>query len=421
MQRLFKPTYFSVPLIAFYSLVILGSSYRYLRIVFQDLNYFPYLVEVLLWGLVVLKLLTLKRFVADKVDFLMLLALLLATVSFFVLSMRYGVNTQLVFFATYALPLSVYFYVKSNPRINVHVFDSLLKLFTVLGVPLLCFEFYTTNYSGVNLFSFASYWEEGGVEGFHASTTYYAFLGQLTRPWGLMAMPQSTGSVFAGLGVYFFAKYFFLDREFRRFSDLIYLVLCLLAVYLSGSRTAIVVLALILLFIFRNQTIFLLISAGFGALMLATFVFTTEVSLSGFSNIFSSFVDGLTINSFERLVDLLFGQGLNSISGRVIIGIDEMHLINHLFYTGVFMYLILVFITYLLIRVYSRSLSKKHHLDFSKEYRAHYIAYILLVFTLILGALHYDPLMRYPSNVIVLSVLAIMSRDGLYTNERILP
>ena len=149
------------------------------------------------------------------------------------LSLRYGLSSQLVFFATYALPLSVYFYVKDTPSINVFTLDRLIRIFTIFGLLLLSVEFYSVNYLNLNIFSFASYWESGGVEGFHASKTNYAFLGELTRPWGLMAMPQSTGSVFAALGIYFFSKYFFSEQIFRSKTDLVYLILSLLAVYIQ--------------------------------------------------------------------------------------------------------------------------------------------------------------------------------------------
>ena len=367
--------------LAFSALILFGSTYRYTRIIYPDVNYLPYAFELFLWLFVALKLMFVSRVKINKIDFLMIVALVFICISFSILSIRYGIGTQLVFFATYALPMSVYFYVKANHVVSVHLFDTLIKLFTLLGVLFLAIEFYFTNYSNLNIFSFASYWEDGGVEGFHASRASYAFLGEMTRPWGLMAMPQSTGSVFSALAIYFFAKYFFSTKEFRCKHDLLYLVFSLLAVYISGSRTAIVILALILLLMFRRNAFFLLTSAGIGAILISVFVFTTELSLQGFSNIIPKFFEGITITSIERFMDFLFGQGLNSVAGRLIIGIDENHLLNHLFYAGIFTYSVLGILTFFLIKLYTLRLADKNRVHFEPQYWPYYMAYLLFIFT----------------------------------------
>ena len=109
---------------------------------------------------------------------------------------------------------------------------------------------------------------------------------------------------------------------------------------------------------------------------------------------------------------------MNSVPGRILIGVDEVHLINHLFYVGLFTYLVLAFLAVYLYKIYTVRLSKSIRLDLPLNYRAFYMAYSLLIFTLILGALHYDPLMRYPSNIIVLSILALISRDTLINTKK---
>ena len=48
---------------------------------------------------------------------------------------------------------------------------------------------------------------------------------------------------------------------------------------------------------------------------LSIFVFSSQVSFKGFSNIIPEFFNGLTIDSLDRLFDLFFGQGLNSVAG----------------------------------------------------------------------------------------------------------
>ena len=59
-----------------------------------------------------------------------------------------------------------------------------------------------------------------------------------------------------------------------------------------------------------------------------------------------------------------------------------------------------------LYKIYSVGLSNK--LKTSSPY---HMAFLLFIFTLILGSMHYDSLMRYPVNIIALSMIAIISRD----------
>ena len=407
--------HFNIAFLAFCALVLVGSTFRYLRIVYPEISNLPYAFELFLWFYLGLKLLLINRFKINKIDFLMIITLCFICISFAILSLRYGTNTQRVFFATYALPLSVYFYVRANHFVTAHRVDKLIKVFTLLGILFQLIEFYIVNYTNLNIFNFNLYWENRGVMDFHSSGSFYAFLGFLQRPWGMMAMPQSTGSVFSALAIYFLAKHFFSKGVSRRKNDLVYLVLSLVGIYVSGSRTAMIALVLILLFMFRQRVFLLFASAGIGLIIISVFVLTFKLSLEGFSDVVPKFFEGITINSMDRLIDFLFGQGLNSVVGRTIIGINENHLLNHLFYVGFFTYLALGVLALFLLKIYRVRLSSKVKFNFYPEDWPYYMAYLLFVFTLMLGAMHYDPLMRYPSNVLVLTMLGIISRDVLIT------
>jgi hypothetical protein len=396
----------SVSFLVFSALIVLGSIFRYIRLLYPELSFVPYIIEIFLWFYIVFSFFSLNRVRVNRVDLLISIIFVFACISFTVLWIRYGLSTQKVFFATFILPLSIYYYVKSNSFVSVYHLDRLLKIFTIFGLLFFFAEFYSINYMNFHIFNFALYWEGEEVEGFHTSKLTYAFLGELTRPWGFMAMPQSTGSVFAALSIYFFSKYFFLVKRLRSRADLLYIVFALAGVYISGSRTAIVIIAAMLLFIFRKNLILFLTSIGIGLLLVFTFLLTTEVSLKGYYNIVPKFLNGLSIDSMDRLADLLFGQGLNTVIGREIIGIDESHLLNHFFYTGAFLYLMLMILLLFLYKIYSVGLSNK--LKTSSPY---HMAFLLFIFTLILGSMHYDSLMRYPVNIIALSMIAIISRD----------
>ena len=147
---------FNIYFLAFSALILLGSTYRYIRMIYPEVNYLPYAFELFLWLYLGFKLLFINRIKINKIDFLMIIALGFICISFAILSLRYGVSTQLVFFATYALPLSVYFYVKANYSITVHLVDRIIKVFTLFGSLFLAVEFYATNYTSLNIFSFAS-------------------------------------------------------------------------------------------------------------------------------------------------------------------------------------------------------------------------------------------------------------------------
>ena len=88
----------SIPFLVISTMVLLGSSYRYVRIFYPEINYFPYILELFLWLIVVLRLFFVGKIKINKIDFIMLLTLFLACISFIVLSLRYGLSSQLVFF-----------------------------------------------------------------------------------------------------------------------------------------------------------------------------------------------------------------------------------------------------------------------------------------------------------------------------------
>ena len=296
-----KKNKLSISFLILSMLIMFGSSYRYIRIFYPEINYLPYFLELLLWTAVALKLFSVNKIKTNMIDFIMLLSLALSSISFLVLSLRFGLNTQLVFFATYALPLSIYFYVKNTPSFDIFTLDRFLKIFTIFGLFFITIEFYSINFTNSSIFNFALFWEIGNVEGFLRSKVRYAFIGDLIRPWGFMAMPQSTGSMFSALGIYFLSKYLLSKKLYRRRSDLGYMTLSLIGVYVSGSRTAVVIFVLMLVFISRKRPVQLAFSTIFGFLGALTLISLPRISFEGYSNIVPRFFEGLTIDSLDRL------------------------------------------------------------------------------------------------------------------------
>ena len=132
----------TVSFFVFSGLIALGSIFRYMRIPYSDLTYIPYAIEMFLWFSVVFGFLSLNKLKVNKIDLLFFIILIFTCISFAVLVIRFGFNTQKVFFASYILPLSVYYYVRGNIFVSVCHVDKLLKIFTAFGLLFLLIEFF---------------------------------------------------------------------------------------------------------------------------------------------------------------------------------------------------------------------------------------------------------------------------------------
>ncbi len=407
--------------------IIFGAPYRYMRLLSDFVHYIPYLIEVVFAAWVVIGVFQLKIRNLNQLDIIFAVVLCSTCLSFVALSLQYGVKSQLTFFATYISPLFVYYFVKNKAAVDFALIDKSLRVFAVLGAGLLIFEFITVNYTTYRALSFQAYWDEVGVTGYHSSQTVYAFIGSMTRPWGPMAMPQASGSLFASLFTYFLAKRLVLAKGNKSpdHSDVrcnwFYLLICLTSVYISGSRTAYVVVILMILLVYRhhifkrNGPLIFIVLAVLAVVMMNVFIFVSTPSMVGFLPVIQATVDGLTVDSIERFYQLVFGQGLNTIPGKPIVGVSEVHILNHLFTGGLLTYLSMgvmsMYLFYGIKQGVARYCEDHQMNDLSRPF-------LLYIFSSILGSLHYDALFRYPNNVIALAMIGCLSRYYSYNKHQ---
>ena len=115
------------------------------------------------------------------------------------------------------------------------------------------------------------------------------------------------------------------------------------------ARTAYVTIVLLIIILYKKRNALIFIPALFIAFTLGFFLLSTNtISLTGFLVVIPETIKGLTITSFDRLIDLIFGQGLNTVSGRPVVGISEIHILNHFFTAGVFIYLLMFSIFFMI-------------------------------------------------------------------------
>jgi hypothetical protein len=402
---------FNISILIFSFILIFGSAYRYLRLYNADLNNVPYILEIVLAIIVIIKLLHTRLITINRIDLLFLVLLISICISFFILSIRFGLSTQVPFVATYLLPISIYYYVRYNSIVTTRVIHLCLCIFVLVSFIFLSLEFFTVNYIGIPIFPFASHWDSVGVEGYHASKQFYAMLGLKVRPWGLMAMPQASGTVFASLFIYFLSKHFKTAAAQRTKLDFLFITVSFLGVFISGSRTAYVIMVILILILFRKRNAVIFLPVIVIALSLGIFLLSaSSTSLLGFKVVIPATIQGFTINSFYRLIDFIFGQGLNTVVGREIIGVSEIHILNHFFTAGAIIYFIMISIFFIIYYKY-KSIILKYNLMYTIQNRHYFYAFFFFIFSLIIGSLHYDALFRYPSNVIILAMIGLISRE----------
>lgn len=413
-----KPSFLNPSILLFGTLIVLGSFYRYIRIYpfFNNVQYLPYILEVIIFIFVLLKF---KKITNnwDNMDALFSIFILSSSISYLILGIQIGYWNQIEFLLTYILPTFMYYFVKNNNKITFYMIDHLLKIFVIVAFVFLSTEFYTTNYLGVPFFNFAQYWDSTGNIGYHASAVNYLFLGKLNRPWGPMALPQSSGSMFASFFTYFLAKHVYLVPIHKsNKKTFFYLIISFLGTYISGSRTALTTIAVIILILYAKSSFKLIFASVVSVVLLVIFVKfgSQEASVEGFKNVIPETSEGLTIDSIERFFEVIYGQGSPTPNNKVI-GTSEIHILNQIFIIGIVSFFILFLIA---IKLKGFNKKQKEIYIINNLYSRAFTIYIL---SSAIGSLHYDVIFRYPNNNIILIMIGYISREFMKVNKYRLP
>ena len=388
-----------------------GSFFRYLRIVpgFNSINELPYLFTLIMFILILVKVIQ-GRTIKRNMAYLVLAISGIVIIGIFY-SLLYGLMSQLSHFSNLVSPLVIIYFIGVYDNTKIIHYKSSLKVFLVISFILTFLEFYFYNILNIPLFDFSSYWNGVGVSDFHASSGNYLFLGSLTRPWGVLAMPQASGAIFA---VFFI--YFTLIVNENRW-NVFYVLISALGVYISASRSAmlallvgLILLALYVPYLLQNQKNKYLKKAVSRWLIISMLPL---VSLFVIFGNWSFTVQTFEASFYKSVLGFYFNPQnlMRAICGTANSGFNnsEYGLINNVISIGLINLGFLSFFVLKLIFAYSASID-------SKKLKSENLKYLLPALTFLFGGMHYN-LFRYPANIIFAIFVGLMVRNLFRAKE----
>ena len=389
-------------------LLIFGSFFRYLRIIpgFETINALPYYFILILIILITFKII--RRNIIKKNTMYLMLAITGIVITGFFYSFLYGLTSQLSYFSNIVSTLFIIYFIGVFDNAKTKYYTNSLKVFLLVSFILTFLEFYFNNILNTPLFNFSLYWDEVGVDGYHASRGNYLFLGNnLTRPWGILAMPQASGAIFAVLFSYFIL--ILNENKWNAF----YILISILGVYISASRTAMlsVLFSLILIifylpYVFKNQKNRFLKKNMSRLLIISLFpLFSTFIIFGDWTFTFKTFNDSF----FNSVLGFYFNP-VNFI--RVIFGTansgfnnSEYGLINNIISIGFLNLAFLISFVLKLKQDYNIALD-------SKKLKVKNLKYLIPSLTFLFSGMHYNTF-RYPANIIFAIFVGLIVKNIL--------
>lgn|GEM_PF-5320063 len=389
--------------------VLLGAIFRYARTFPSVPAWFgsaPWVLLLLTAALAFLVFLA-EMPAIGLADLAMFALMCLIALTYLTSTARYGVADQLPFAGNFLLPIPVFFAVRLDRKFTPELLETALVPFALAASGLSLIEFYTDNF-GARIFNFGSYWNEVGNVGYHASAVHYALLGMRNRPWGVLALPESSGALMAALALYFCAGR---KTPLR----LTCMASCIAATYASGSRTAILTIAVFGLVMAWHSDLPRLIKylSGSVALIAAvvevatlTTFYDPQLQIHGFIYLtlqnFWNFISPVQPTAF--VIHLFMGGGGISVANPMTTFTGEVALLNWVAYLGVLPWLVMALLFFFASRRYAGA--SRFLPTWARRIRPAYLLMLAVTF----GSLHYDAVSRYPSNVIVAVILALLLR-----------
>ena len=370
----------------------------------QLLNWLPFILLFFVLLLIVIN--TIRRRFISGLFKEFLFSIFLMTMVGVIYSFVFGYISQVQYFSDLVLPLFIVYYVGVNGEFMKKNLNNMLVLFLVISLAFTFIEFYFTNFLHISFFDFSGYWTSVNQDSFHSSASNYLFLGTLVRPWGILAMPQSSGGIFAFLAVYF------LIVIKRKNINFLYFSLSCTGIYISGSRTALftLIFGIISIAIFnshlnplkKKNNSFLSFLIIVGTLIGIFSSISTQDFGNSQSHFITDFVDSVLLYYFDitNIIMVLFGT-----ADSPNVQFSEFGLINNFMRIGI--------VNSLLMTVFIIKLINRYNIiSNSVYYKRESIIVLIIMMTLLFSGLHYNTI-RYPSNLLLAVCLGIIINNIL--------
>lgn len=414
-----------IDLIIFFSFLTLCFFYRNIYV----LDIFDYVREIVvtliisycLAHLVIGTTFNYNNIKLAKFDFLVIVYFLFLILSLLKQTLYDEDFNAILFFVRFISPLIIYFYIRQRSYLQNYMdayFSTFFWIISVITLSLIFTEFFTQYLFKIDLFQWSS-----SPDSYRGMPIYYKILqivqpyteldSLVTRPRGWSGLPQATGSFM----VVYLLYYTFSVKQFNT-KNILFVLILLSSIYLSGSRTAIIYLFsfiffwlsykytfqnfksyyiyfLILLFIFiiyfvQNILIFTDISN--------TLYFIIVFSISNTFKFFLTMEPDLYLKDFNPIsnIELIFEASKSGIIDSFF-GLRE-----HTYYGDIFL-----FNNFMNIGLLSSFLFSYILINSCIKCRTD-LKYLFIVISYFFLSFHYDLTALFPANLLLFLVIALI-------------
>jgi hypothetical protein len=343
-----------------------------------------------------------RVFYFNLVDWIIFTLILLNILTMFVATARseFSVNLIMIIYVTFPLMVYALFRLK---KFTIGDYTKMMYVFTYVYALYTITEFLLYALIPESKLLISNYFKFV-VENnnFGAPGIDYPIIGFNYKPWGPMFDASASGTLLVVLYSYLLDTYKGVQSRFKIY----FIPISLLAIFLSGSRSAYFV--LILFYVARyvilnskNLTYYKII-VSFTAVLAGLLVMILMVNYFFSDDLLDWYLFAMIFDPLDKLFNGLHMNGFYSIIGSgqennfyKVHGLSEVDFFNSIFRYGLlFMSLLISLLTCL-----------------AYKYRVNYPSFSLMFLMFIFSMVHYQVILKFPGSLIIFSGIAVLLND----------
>ncbi len=381
--------------------LILSIFVRISKIFFGDIIYIINLTPILIGMMIKIYSCKSKSLKINKIDFMIFLFFIFILINLFINSMRGSLSVQLILILYVVVPIIIYYFIRIT-KYNISIFTKHILTFALFYSLYIIIEFLLYYFVPELKEIVSAYLESIGSQNIYPPNVNYPFIGQANKPWGPMFDTSAAGALLVVIFAFLYDSKQFLSK----YSFQITLFIMLIAIFLSGSKTAYL---MFLIYLALRTTLYTKTKLTKQKVMfLLIFFFSIAVCIISFINFFFTkellnwYVYAMIIDPLNKVFCGLFENGIYSFIGSGqensyynIFGLSEIDLFNAVFRYGLFsMIVFLSLLVYLILK-------------FKRMYSQFSIMYIMFFISMS----HYQVVLKYPSSMIFFISIGVLVNE----------
>lgn len=371
------------------------------KIFIGDISYVISLSPILIGSIIKICFCKNKSLKINKIDFIVLLFFTLVLINLFINSIRSSFNSQLILVVYVIVPIIIYSLIRIT-KYNIYAFTNHLSIFALLYSFYVIIEFLLYSFIPELKDIVTLYLESIGSQNIYSPYVNYPLIGKFNKPWGPMFDTSATGVLLTVIFAFLYDSKQFLYKSY--FHILLFIIL--IAIFLSGSKTAYL---MFLIYIAFRTTLYskikltpLKVMSLIGLFFIIGLLFIIFINFFFTPELLSWYIYAMIIDPLNKIFYGLYQNGVYSFIGSgqesgyyKIFGLSEVDLFNAIFRYGLFSMMLFLSLLFYLI------------LKFRRMYPQFSIMYIMLFISMS----HYQVILKYPASMIVFISIGVLVNE----------